>query len=211
MFNYLGSRAMRSVFATLFVVSLSFTAGCVSAPRGTQIDAGSSSSARIPGAISLDEKFKKANSAYQDGMLVQAERWFLNIVVDHPNLADAWFKLGNIYYRSGRYAAAVNAYEQVLANDSAYEQAWYNLALTRVSQSVEVIDQALPYIAHDSPYFDRALALKERLINRVAEKSEQVDTPISDIHADGNELEAGGGIDQLDDNEYGSIDDASGQ
>ncbi|RBP51375.1 tetratricopeptide repeat protein [Arenicella xantha] len=211
MFNYLVSCATRSVFATLLLVSLSFSAGCVSASRTTQVDAGSSSSSRIPGALSLDEKFKKANSAYQDGMLVEAERWFLNIVADHPNLADAWFKLGNIYYRSGRYAAAVNAYEQVLVNDSAYEQAWYNLALTRVSQSVEVIDQALPYIAHDSPYFDRALALKERLINRVAEKSEQVETPISDTQAVEIEPASRVGSDQLDDNKSGFTDDTSGQ
>jgi len=128
-----------------------------------------SSNSVLPSKLDLDAKFKRANTAYEDGLLVEAEKWFLNIVVEHPNLADAWFKLGNIYYRSGRYAAAVRAYEKVLGNDSTYEKAWYNLALTRVSQSVEVIDESLEFIDHNSPYFKRTLELKERLINRFAQ------------------------------------------
>lgn len=184
MTSYSLSRTTRSMFTTLIVASLCLSAGCVTAPRMSAVNDSNGPQSRIPGALSLDEKFKKANSSYKDGMLVEAERWFLNIVADHPNLADAWFKLGNIYYRSGRYAAAVNAYEQVLTNDSSYEQAWYNLALTRVSQSVEVLDQSLPHIASDSPYFNRSITLKERLINRVEEQS---NSPASEAYVRGDE------------------------
>lgn len=149
------------------LIAISLLSACATPPTGSQLT--SSASTGLPGQLDLKAKFEKANIAYQEGRLVEAERWFLNIVMEHPTLADAWFKLGNIYYRSGRLAAAVNAYEEVLKIDNKFEQAWFNLALTRVSQSVEVIDQSLGFIEPESRYFDQALALKARLINKVSD------------------------------------------
>jgi tetratricopeptide (TPR) repeat protein len=117
----------------------------------------------------------KANLAYEEGRLVEAEKWFLNILSEHSSLADAWFKLGNIYYRSGRYSAAVHAYESVLKNDNKYERAWYNLALTRVSQSVDVIDQGMIYMEKNSEYFAKSANLKASLIGRVSSVNVQTD------------------------------------
>ena len=152
--------------SALFLLSL--LSACATSPNSSKL---ASSPPGLPGQLDLKTKFEKANVAYQEGRLVEAGRWFLNIVMEHPTLADAWFKLGNIYYRSGRLAAAVNAYEEVLKIDNKFEQAWFNLALTRVSQSVEVIDQSLGFIEPESRYFDQALALKARLINKVSEEN----------------------------------------
>jgi len=97
---------------------------------------------------------------------VDAERLFLNIVFKHRGLSDAWFKLGNIYYRSGRYKASVNAYETVLKIDNDYDKAWYNLGLARLSQSIEVLDNALQNISPSSPYYLRTVSLRNSLVRR---------------------------------------------
>ncbi|GGZ98383.1 hypothetical protein GCM10008090_03540 [Arenicella chitinivorans] len=175
----------KSGFGVVIIVVLSLLSACVTPPTGSQLRPPTATG--LPGQLDLKAKFEKANIAYQEGRLVEAERWFLNIVMAHPTLADAWFKLGNIYYRSGRLAAAVNAYEEVLKIDNKFEQAWFNLALTRVSQSVEVIDQSLSFIEPDSPYFDQALALKARLINKVNEgQSDKKEAPSnSQVHVVG--------------------------
>ncbi|MFT6046131.1 MAG: tetratricopeptide (TPR) repeat protein [Arenicella sp.] len=162
------------IVRTLFLSLLVLTTGCA-----TTIERPSKQDAFTVGSISsytLNDKLMKANIAYEEGRLVEAEKWFLNILSQHNSLADAWFKLGNIYYRSGRYTAAVHAYENVLKNDNKFERAWYNLALTRVSQSVDVIDQSMIYIEKNSEYFRKSVNLKASLIGRVSSVDVKTDT-----------------------------------
>lgn len=111
----------------------------------------------------LEDRLFNANKAYEEGRLVEAEKLFLNIVFEHASISDAWFKLGNIYYRSGRYPAAINAYETVLKHDIDYEKAWYNLALTRRSQSIETLDMALRHMDEGSAFFRKSVSLRKRL------------------------------------------------
>lgn len=177
---------MRKLLSCLVSCICVLLVGCATDIKNTNQESvfsvGSSSS------YTLNEKLTKANLAYEEGRLVEAEKWFLNILSEHNALADAWFKLGNIYYRSGRYAAAVHAYESVLKADNKYERAWYNLALTRVSQSVEVLDQGFGYIDKNSPYFAKTVNLKSSLVNRVGgnsrkglEKGKSIDVPLKSI------------------------------
>lgn len=146
----------------LAIIALALISGCVSNVRSDF------NGARLPKVShSLDDMLLKANLAYEEGRLPDAERWFLNIVHQYSSLADAWFKLGNIYYRTGRYTAAINAYETVLTNDISYDKAWYNLALTRRSQSIEVLNRGLSHIDKDSPFYMKSLILRKKLIGEV--------------------------------------------
>lgn len=124
-------------------------------------------------SFELENKLAKANEAYDEGRLVDAEKLYLNIVFKHRNLSDAWFKLGNIYYRSGRYKAAVNAYETVLKIDNHYDKAWYNLGLSRLSQSIEVIDNGLQKMSPSSPYYLKMLSLRNNLANKTKVSTSQ--------------------------------------
>lgn len=145
---------------TLICMFLLFLHGC--APTRTLIQ-GEKSIASYEGAT-LEERLFDANKAYEEGRLVEAEKLYLNIVFEHKTLSDAWFKLGNIFYRSGRYSAAINAYETVLAYDIKYEKAWYNLALTRRSQSLEALNRGIKKIDEKSPFYSRMLTLRNELI-----------------------------------------------
>ncbi len=137
-------------------LTLILLGACVSTPQRT--------AERSPFAPApLEDRLFQANKAYEEGKLVEAEKLFLNIVFEHKALSDAWFKLGNIYYRSGRYPAAINAYETVLATDIDYEKAWYNLALTRRSQSIETLDMALRHIDKGSAFFTKSISLRKKM------------------------------------------------
>lgn len=143
----------------LILILVAALSGCVSGAKqiGSKLP-------DITSSYSLENKMLEANNAYNEGRLVNAERLYLNIVAEHRSLTDAWFKLGNIYYRSGRYKAAINAYETVLKYDPEFQRAWYNMALTRISQSVETLDLALANLPVDSPLSLRAQNLKQRYV-----------------------------------------------
>lgn len=124
-------------------------------------------------SFDLENQLAEANEAYDEGRLVDAEKLYLNIVFKHRGLSDAWFKLGNIYYWSGRYKAAVNAYETVLKIDNQYEKAWYNLGLSRLSQSIEVMDNGLQKMNPSSPYYRRMLSLRNNIANKTKSSDSQ--------------------------------------
>lgn len=112
----------------------------------------------------LENQLLNANVAYEEGRLVEAERLFLAVVFKHPTLSDSWFKLGNIYFRTGRYAAAINAYEEVLNNDLEYDKAWYNLALTRRAQSVDTLERGMSNVKKTSPFYAKMKGLRDNLV-----------------------------------------------
>jgi len=151
--------SFRKIFFTML---LFFVVACQTTPNSNDPVIQHKSS------FTLSERISKANKAYKDGSLVEAEKIYLGILSSHRNIGEVWFKMGNIYYRSGRYNAAVSAYETVLKLERKHEKAWYNLALSRVGQSIEVIDASLANIDKDSPLYQRSVDLKQRLLNRIS-------------------------------------------
>ncbi len=83
----------------------------------------------------LTPKLSAAYKAYDEGRLSTSETMFIQYLKKHPNYVEGWFKLGNIYFRTGQYTAAVTAYENVLQQQSNHPKAWYNLSLTRIKQA----------------------------------------------------------------------------
>ncbi len=114
--------------------------------------------------LQLEESF----IAYNEGRLGDSEASLHKILEMHPNLSDAWFKLGNIYYRTGQYDAAVRAYEKTVTYDKENGRAWYNLALTRIKQADIALKIGATQITPDNPYFERLGALRKKLSQRVS-------------------------------------------
>lgn len=93
----------------------------------------------------------EAEAAYKTAMLDKAESLYLEILSSVPNYAPAWFRLGNIYTRTGRQEAAIAAYSKCLELEPQNQKAWYNIGLVRLKQSTDVLSTASKQGNADSP------------------------------------------------------------
>ncbi len=119
-------------------------------------------------------KLRRAEQAYTDGLFVEAESYYRELVNDNPDLYQGWFRLGNIYARSGQLDAAITMYERCLELDPDQARAWYNLALVRTRQSLRTLADAEQRFA-DQPGDQRRLsALRQRLVDALtADRAEE--------------------------------------
>ncbi|NVJ51646.1 MAG: tetratricopeptide repeat protein [Gammaproteobacteria bacterium] len=118
--------------------------------------------------LSAVEKMKMANEAYEEANLAKAETLLYQITQQHPTLVEAWLKLGNTYVRQGRYKAAVRCFDEVLKLDKEDGRAWYNLALTRVKQAIEILETAERVVPIDSEHQLYFLELHSRLEQKLS-------------------------------------------
>lgn len=144
---------MNWISHSFIVLLLSVLAGCASTPNSEP-------------ESTLDTQLGAAHQAYQEGRLDEAERLLREVTAQHPTVAPAWFRLGNIYYRTGRYDAAVYAYDKTLLYDKNNHNAWHNLALTRVKQSVQILEDGLRVLPGDGPERQALVNLREKLLFR---------------------------------------------
>jgi|GEM_PF-6190511 len=122
------------------------------------------------GKLTTVEKMKLANIAYDEANLSKAETLFYQITEEHPSLIEAWLKLGNVYVRQGRYTAAVRCFNEVLKLDNEDGRAWYNLALTRVKQAIEVLETAERVVPIESEHQLYFLELHNRLEQKLSKQ-----------------------------------------
>ena len=103
-------------------------------------------------ANTLDARLEKADLAFREARLTDAERLYRSIAETHPTLTEVWVRLGNIYTRQDELDAAIRAYEMALRNDRYEGRAWYNLAVVHLKQSIATLEQAGAALPEDSPY-----------------------------------------------------------
>ena len=105
----------------------------------------------------------EAEQAYKMARLDQAESLYLQVLTSVPNYAPGWFRLGNIYTRTGRHNAAVTAYMRCLELEPANQKAWYNISLVRIKQSTQVLASANKQGDKNSPVGRQIQALLHAL------------------------------------------------
>lgn len=125
---------------------------------------------------SLDEQLSRADQAYREARLEDAEPIYRQISLSHPELKDVWFRLGNIYTRQIQLDAAVRAYERVIQLDPNDGRAWYNLSLVRVKQATGTLESASQALPADSPFRPRIQALHDSLLERMGVQKQQEET-----------------------------------
>lgn len=114
---------------------------------------------------------QSAERAYKLAMLDQAESLYFEVLQSIPNYAPAWFRLGNIYTRTGRHDAAINAYQKCLEFEPKNTKALYNISLVRIKQSTEVLQLAQRQADPESPVTRQVNALLEALSDLQREPS----------------------------------------
>ncbi|WP_228290791.1 tetratricopeptide repeat protein [Shewanella cyperi] len=82
----------------------------------------------------------QAEHAYKLAKLDQAESQYLEVLALVPNYAPGWFRLGNIYTRTGRHDAAIAAYQRCVELEPENQKAWYNMSLVRLKQSTQILE-----------------------------------------------------------------------
>ncbi|MFT5235197.1 MAG: tetratricopeptide (TPR) repeat protein [Shewanella sp.] len=105
----------------------------------------------------------EAEQAYKMARLDQAESLYLQVLGSVPNYAPGWFRLGNIYTRTGRNNAAVSAYMRCLELEPENQKAWYNMSLVRIKQSTQVLTSANKHGDKNSPVGRQIQALLHAL------------------------------------------------
>ncbi|MDQ7735560.1 tetratricopeptide repeat protein [Halomonas sp. SpR1] len=113
----------------------------------------------------LRMQLEKANTALQEARLMDAEVLYSNISSGHPELPDVWLKLGNIYARQGRNAAAIRTYNEGLKYQPNDGKIWYNLAVIQTKVAIETLEDASNVLEADNTYLPRIQLLHESLLD----------------------------------------------
>ena len=111
--------------------------------------------------------FTKAQQAYQEGMLEEAEANFIKITKLNPEFYEAWFRLGNIYVRTGQLKAAERMFEKSANISPEKYRAWNNLAITYIKQAVAVLKEGKEYMKSGSEEEMLANEMTLRLIDAI--------------------------------------------
>jgi tetratricopeptide (TPR) repeat protein len=98
--------------------------------------------------VSADELFERGEDAEMAGDLAGAERWYgLAMKIDRTDPVIP-FNLGNVLDAAGRRGEAIYAYEQAIARDATFAEAWLNLGavregMNRIAEAIGCYRQAL--------------------------------------------------------------------
>ncbi len=115
--------------------------------------------------------FEQANTYYAKGMYSDAERILLGLAKKTPNNYEVYFKLGNIYVRTGQFEAAERAYQRCMEIDPEQPKGWYNMSLLRVKQALYLAEQGRTHSNKEAPEFERKFtALTDGLMSTLGDK-----------------------------------------
>ncbi len=131
------------------------------------------STSKVPGEEAA-QRLSMAEKSYKQGLWQEAESYYRSLLKDNPDLYQAWFRLGNIYARSGQLDAAVTMYERCLELDPDQARAWYNLSVVRARQSLRISTEAQQRFMEESPQEAlRFSHFRSRLVGALTEGSEK--------------------------------------
>ncbi len=117
----------------------------------------------------LKNMVKVANEYYTRGVLSSAEGEYRKITKKYPKYYDAWLKLGNIYTRTAQLEAAVLAYENCLELKPEEMRCWNNLAVARLKQSLDTLQQGRSRMIEGSADHATLESFYDRLVDVLSE------------------------------------------
>ncbi len=123
-----------------------------------------------PDLSSLVEVQKRADAAYQNEDWKTAEKEYLYLAKNLPGEIEPWFRLGNIYARTGQLDAAVSAYREALVRDTKNSKIWHNLGIVQLRQATNTFVEMLDYTNPDDPLNQRAKQIVDTMGDLMANR-----------------------------------------
>lgn len=106
---------------------------------------------------------RQAGAAYDQQDWTTSEQHFIALTKAAPASVEPWFKLGNIYARTNRYALAVRAYGEVVVRDARHSRAWHNMGVIQLRQAAQSFAELEKYALHDDPLAVRGAELEHAI------------------------------------------------
>lgn len=115
---------------------------------------------------------QKADAAYDEGRLLDAEQMYQRLIEKAPTNAQVWLRLGNINLRVDRLEAAVHAYRQCITFDNNEVRCWNNLSLTYIQMAAATLEQGSDQVS-DPTKKEQLEAMRRRVVQTLErDKSE---------------------------------------
>jgi cytochrome c-type biogenesis protein CcmH/NrfG len=138
----------RIIFTIMLLLSL---AACdqIGIKKETEVDS-------KPDLLELQ---KQAEVSYLNDDMVASEGDYQILVQELPEIAEHWFRLGNIYVRTNRPVAAVNLYREAVLRDPKHAKAWFNMSIVQLKQSAHSLIEMLLFVDISDPMYSKAKSL----------------------------------------------------
>ncbi len=107
----------------------------------------------------LLELQKQAETAYLNNDMAASERDYNILVQELPEIAEHWFRLGNIYVRTNRPGAAINLYREAVLREPKYAKAWFNLSIVQLKQTAYSLNEMLLHVDNNDPLYTKGKEL----------------------------------------------------
>ena len=121
---------------------------------------------------SVYSQYEQAVDAYNEGRFSDAEPLLRKLLKEHPQFAEGWFRLGNLYVRTGQNEAAITAFKTCLRYDASLTKARYNLSLVYLKMGVAALDEGIARTPIGSADNNQLIALKKALLGVNADGSQ---------------------------------------
>lgn len=132
---------------------------------------------------------RQADAAYREGRDADAERLYTELARALPDEAPYWFRLGNVYARSGRDEEAVLAYRKALQRQPGHARAMHNLAVVRLRQAQDAYDASARAAAPGDGVYEESRRMQAAL--REAKPREDARAPAAETPKQPAQQQAG--------------------
>src|SRR3954469_25071579 len=133
-----------------------------------------SSTNTSPKSNSVVAQYERSMEAYKAGRFSDAEPMLRKLLAQYPHFAEGWYRLGNLYVRSGQNEAALTAFKECLRYDSNFTKAWHNLSLVHLKIAISVLDEGIVQAKPNSPEYNQLVQLKLSMLTVGAENIKEV-------------------------------------
>jgi Flp pilus assembly protein TadD len=143
---------------------------CVSQGPRQARGSGEASMPEAESAIALQER---ADQAYAEGRLLDAEQLYRRLLKVHPRSAHALLRLGNTQLRNSELEAAARSYRECIKYSPQEGRCWNNLALTYVKMSSDTLEQSAQFVT-DPDQNAQLEAFRRRVVESTAAEITEV-------------------------------------